>query len=120
MPTINQIIEKVDRIKPNVYDEQTKAGWLYQLDGRISKEIMKQDPPQQYSYPQDGDRELLVPFPFDGMYEHYMMAMIDYNNAEYGKYNNAMSMYNECFDSFAKAYQREHRPAHSGGFKNVL
>ena len=40
MPTINEVIERNDKIKPNTYEEQTKADWLYRLDGRISKEIM--------------------------------------------------------------------------------
>lgn len=120
MPTINQIIEKTDRVKPNVYDEQTKADWLCRLDGRISRQVMMQDPPQQYRYPEDGDKELLAPFPFDDMYVHYLFAMIDYTNKDYGDYNNAMVMYNNVFEDFAKAWQREHLPEHSGGFKNVL
>ena len=120
MPTINQVIERVDKVKPNVYDESAKAEWLHRLDGRISREILKQDPPQQYEYPEDGDKELLVPYPYDDMYDYFMQAMIDYNNREYGNYNNALAMYNESFTSYAKLYQRENMPKSSGWFKNLI
>ena len=120
MATINEVIEKVDKIKPNVFDENQKAEWIYRLDGRISKEVLKEEPPRQYIYPEDADNELLVPHPYDDMYVFFLQAMIDYNNEEYGKYNNAMAMYNEAFNSYAKLYQRENMPKSSGGFKNLL
>lgn len=120
MPTINQVIERVDAIKPNTYEPEAKAEWLFRLDGRISREVMKVNPPQQYRYPEDGDKELLVPHPYDDIYDYFMGAMIDYYNKEFGEYNNAMTMYNEAFSSYAKLYQRENRPESSGGFKNVL
>lgn len=118
--TINKVIERVDRVKPNVYDEQTKAEWLYRLDGRISREILKEDPPQRYVYAEDGDKELLVPHPYDDLYDYYMMAMIDYSNQEYGSYNNALLMYNEAFWAYAKLYQRENLPKSAGRFNNLL
>ena len=74
MPSINEVIERNDKIKPNSFDETTKADWLYRLDGRISKEIMHTEPPVQYTYPEDGDKELLVPFPFDAVYDFYLHA----------------------------------------------
>ena len=120
MATINEIIEKVDKTKPNVFDENQKAEWIYRLDGRISREIFNETPPQQYIYPEDGDKELLVPHPYDDIYVFYLQALIDYSNEEYNKYNNAITMYNEAFASFAKLYQRENMPKASGGFKNVI
>ena len=120
MPTINQVMERVDKIKPNVYDENTKAEWLHRLDGRISREILKHDPPQKYTYPEDGDKELLVPYPYDDIYNYFMQAMIDYSNGEYANYNNALTMYNEAFSSYAKLYQRENMPKSAGRFKNLF
>ena len=42
MPTINEVIERVERIKPVVnIDDQDKARWLIELDGRILREIIQ-------------------------------------------------------------------------------
>lgn len=120
MPTINEVIERNDKIKPNTYDEQTKAEWLYRLDGRISKEVMLCEPPAHYIYPEDGDKELLVPFPNDAIYDHYLQAMIDYTNKEFGTYNNAMMMFNEAYEAFAKQYIRENVPPSFYNFRNVM
>lgn len=117
--TINEVIEKVDKVKPNTYDENTKAEWIYELDGRVSSDIMLQNPPQKYEYPEDGDRELLVPFPYDEMYKHHVMARIHYQNKEYGDYNNALMMFTSIYDDYAKWYIRNNRPEKVGGFTNM-
>ena len=110
MPTLNEVITRIDKVKPNTYDEQTKAEWIYRLDGRISKEIMHSEPPMHYIFPEDADKELLVPFPNDDIYDFFLQAMIDFNNREIASYNNAMTMFNEAFESFAKAYIRDNVP----------
>lgn len=120
MSTINQIIERVDAVKPNAYSEEQKAEWIHNLDGRISREILKENPPQKYMYPEDGDRELLAPYPHDSMYDYYVRAMIDFANKEYNSYNKSVILYNEAFEAYAKLYQREHMPKSKGGFKNLI
>jgi len=120
MPTINEVIERNDRVKPNAYSEQEKAGWLYRLDGRISSEIMHIEPPVQYQYPENGDKALLVPEPYDVVYDYYVQAMIDYYNKEYNSYNNAMIMYNDAVQNYAKYYIRENQPKSYYNFRNVL
>lgn len=120
MPTINEVIERNDKIKPNTYEEQTKADWLYRLDGRISKEIMHCEPPVHYTYPQDGDKELLVPFPNDAIYDYYLQAMIDFTNKEYDTYNNTILMFNEAMDAYAKQYMRENVPPTFYNFRNIM
>lgn len=120
MPTINEVIERTDRVKPNAYDDSTKADWLYRLDGRISKEIMHMDPPVRYIYPEDGDKELLVPFPNDEIYDYYLQAMIDYSNKEFGTYAKSMRMFNSAMDSYARQYIREHLPASFYNFRNIM
>ncbi len=120
MPTINEVIERNDKIKPNTYEAQTKADWLYRLDGRISKEIMHSEPPMHYIYPEDGDKELLVPFPNDAIYDYYLQAMIDFTNREYTTYNNSILMFNEAMDAYAKQYMRENVPPSFYNFRNVM
>ena len=120
MPSINEVIERVDKVKPNVYDEEQKAEWLARLDGRISREILKMRDPIKYIYPEDGDKELLVPYPYDDMYDYFLKAMIDFENGEIDSYNNSLAMYEESFNSYVKLWQRENMPKSAGRFKNHM
>jgi len=40
MPSINEIIERVERVKPCDYDDETKAAWLMELDGKLWAEAI--------------------------------------------------------------------------------
>ena len=33
MPSINEVIERVNRSRPDAIDDETKAAWLLELDG---------------------------------------------------------------------------------------
>lgn len=64
---------------------------------------------KQYSYPDDMDKELLIPAPYENLYTLYIEAKIDYYNHEYANYNNAAMMFEGQFGEYKKAYIREHR-----------
>ena len=34
MPSINEVIERVNRARPDAIDDETKAAWLLELDGQ--------------------------------------------------------------------------------------
>ena len=118
--TVSQAIARTDRLKPNSYAYPDKLQWLSQLDGRVRKEIIDTHEGGNdtafvpYSERERGDRELLIPAPYDESYIHYLSAQIDYFNGEYERFNNANSMFESTFSAFRNAYNREH-PAKSGG-----
>lgn len=112
MATVNKVIERVDSIKPNAYNEETKFKWLSDLDGMVRRLVFEETEYEPYEYPRDADAELLIPAPFEDCYVLYMEAMIDFENREYGNYNNVMLMFNSKFDEYKKAYIREHEPKH--------
>lgn len=58
----------------------------------------------------DLNTELLVPEPFDEMYLRWLESQIDYYNGEYGKYNNAIVMYNAAYEAYRNEYNRTHMP----------
>lgn len=119
--TINLAIAKIDAIKINAYDDPTKASWISELDGKILLEVHKAESADdaKYVYPTDGDENLLVPFPYDNIYELYLGAMIDFNNKEFGNYNNSMTMFNTAFDEYKKYYKRTHTSTGQENFKYV-
>lgn len=110
MTTINKVIERVDAVKPNTFDEEMKTAWLAQLDGMIQKIVMQKDELIEYKYPEDMDRELLVPFPFEDIYVLWLSSKIDFQNQDYDEYNNSAEAFNNLFADFKKAYIREHMP----------
>ena len=107
--TPNKVIEIVDGIKPNSYDEEMKLRWINELDGTVKRLVIQDKEFIPYEYPEDMDRELLIPAPFDSLYSLYLQAMIDYQNKEYGNYNNFASMFETRFSDYKKAYIRENR-----------
>lgn len=107
--TANKAIEIVDSIRPNAYSEEQKFSWINTLDGMVQRLVIQADKVNEYAYPDDMDRELLIPAPFDNCYELYLCAMIDYYNREYANYNNSVMMFEARFAEYKKAYIREHR-----------
>ena len=107
--TVNKAIEIIDGLRPNAYGEEDKFRWINELDGKVQKLVMQNDTITQYAYPDDMDKELLIPPPFDDVYVLYLESMIDYYNREYGNYNNSATMFETRFSEYKKAYIREHR-----------
>lgn len=106
--TPNKVIEYVDTIRPNAYGEEVKLRWMSELDSMVQRLVYQNDGCVTYTYPDDMDKELLIPPPFDGTYALYLESMIDYYNREYGNYNNSAMMFEARFAEYKKAYIREH------------
>lgn len=112
--TVTEVLQKVDELEPNQYDDRQKAHWLSLLDGQIFEEIIKthEDPIREsFSGYTDFGEEMLVPFPYgEELYTWYLQAMIAAENAENDKYDQMMSMYNSVFTQFSNWYNRTHQP----------
>ncbi len=114
--TIIEAINKVDVLKPNNYTQSQKVRWLSNLDGIIKKEIIDTHKGGEgivfNGYDDDTPIEtaLLVPNPYDDLYIKWLEAQIDYNNAEYGKYNNSVTAYNTAYSAFERYYNRHNMP----------
>lgn len=119
MASMNEVIEQVDRLKPNVYSEEDKYAWINRLEGLVSIQVMGVEVPE-YSLPDDADTPLLVEHPFDDIYVLYVSAMIDYHNREYNNYNNAVLMFQERFDQFKAWYIRNNPHSKARNFRNVM
>mgnify|MGYP003304877758 CR=1 FL=1 len=107
--TPNKVIELVDSVKPNSYDEEMKFRWINELEGIVKRQVIQEDEYIPYLYPQEMDRELVVPIPYDNVYCLYVEAMIDYYNKEYQNYNNSVAMFEARFTDYKKDYIRRHQ-----------
>ena len=107
--TPNKAIEIVDRLKPNSYSEEDKLRWINELDGMAQRLVIQTDNINQYSYPEDMNKELLIPAPFDDCYTLFLEAKIDYHNREYANYNNSAMMFEAQYSEYKKAYIRDNQ-----------
>lgn len=115
---IRDVLDQVDTLKPNQFDEAQKIYWLSQLDRRVYLDVIEThekdaDTPRSfagYAPDTDQDTELLVKEPFSDIYRWYLEAMIDLGNGEQGKYQNSMLLFNTAWADFARDYHRKHRP----------
>lgn len=116
-----EAISAVDALKPNTYSQEEKISWLSRVDGLVKGQIVDihkgADAVTFEGYTTDTplDTQLLVPAPYDELYLRYLEAQIDYHNAEYDRYNNAILMFSTIFDDYAKHYIRTHMPLGKGG-----
>lgn len=113
--TVQDAIVQINHLKPSRYDETTIVEWLSDLDGYIYSEIIEghegdHKPPLPYDANQGLEQVLLVPEPYSDIYIKYLSAQIDYANADFGRYNNSMVMYNMALSAFADWYNRTHMP----------
>ena len=114
MPSINEVILRVGKLKPNVIDDDLKAMWLLCLDNQIYREMTSVEHPQGLppkQWPEDGDMPLLVKPPYDKLYDSYLKAMIEFYMREYAEYNNTQEMFASDMTDYRAYYRRKHTPA---------
>lgn len=114
--TIIEAITKVDELKPNGYQKIDKIKWLSMLDSMIKKDIIDTheggDNIEFAGYDESTpiDTKLIAYEPYEELYLVWLESKIDYYNAEYVKYNNAITKHNELYEAFQNDYNRSHMP----------
>lgn len=120
MATMNEVIEYVDGVKPNVYSDEDKAGWISRIDTTFRIDMKGEDKHTRYVFPEDADKELFAVFPYDDLYSLYVMAMIDFHNKDYSGYNNTAMMFAERLDAYKKHYIQYKSYCKAKNFRNVM
>lgn len=94
-------------------DQSVMCRWLSELDGQLSLTLYKTDSIINYQMPGENEESpvLLVPYPWDGMYIHYLEAMCYYTTGDFGRYQNSMAMFNLGEKRFREWCIRMHYPA---------
>ena len=113
MPSINEVLERVGRSRPDAVDDREKAQWLIELDGQLYRTLTSADDPDKTppaAFPEDGDKALLVPAPWDRIYDLYVMAMVEFEMRDYEEYQNTYALFNQAMTDFRAFWRREHVP----------
>lgn len=115
--TLQEAIARADSLMPNQYTEAQKIHWISELEGQAKRELFdwcRDNPAAEFSgYAEDTDPEtvLLIPHPYDGVYVDWLQAQYSYYNAEFTKYGNAQTRFNNSYLTFQAAWIREHGSA---------
>ena len=115
------IIRKVDELEPNQFGADKKLDWLSELDGQIFLELSSvyepcMSQPGRYG---TGEEELLVEEPYaQGVYSHFLQAMMAAENYETGKYNQHITLFDSSYRQYANSVTRMH--THTGMGKTFL
>ena len=114
--TIIEAINRLDKIKPNGYDQSDKVTWLSELDGMVKQEVTDTHEGGEdisftgYDATTPLDTVLLIPSPYDSSYLDWLSAKIDFADGEYARYNNSMTRFNDTFLAFSRFYNRKYMP----------
>ena len=90
--------------------------WLSELDGRLAFELYRAEAWTPYDPTDDTGAELLVPFPWDGLYVHHLAAQTYFANGEYDRYENERTMCERTLADFRAFLQRTQPKRCGGGF----
>ena len=110
MATVNSVIQQAMQLRPDTVPDSIKCRWLSELDGKIMRETMFVNDFTPYSFPKDGDRELVVKSPYDNIYELYIMAMSDFFSGELANYSSSAVLFEQAYSEFRKNYIRNNMP----------
>lgn len=106
--TVNEALQKVKDRKPNAYSDESLNDWLNECEAMVQRELLLTVPKEivQYKFPEDRDKELILPKPYDALYVTYIIMMIQYTQEEYIAYNNTNNMFEEQYKSAQSYYNR--------------
>lgn len=112
---IIEAINQIDDLMRNTYSQNNKLKWLSSIDNLAKMFIDAHEGAEEvtftgYDENTDLQTELLIPAPYDEVYLLWMEAKIHYHNGEYGKYNNAIEVFNTAFEGYKNYYNRTHMP----------
>lgn len=111
MATITEVIKKADELRLNTIRTEQKVAWVAALDGQIAERLGVTAP--THNWP-DEDGELLLPSPYDEVYQLYLCCRIDYYNNETALYGNDKTVYDEALNEALSWWRRGHCPTFSG------
>lgn len=115
---VGEAIERADALRPNPFSLEEKMQWLSELDGKISKHILKRDEFKAYELKDFRETELLAEVPYTDIYLFYLCAMIDFFSRDYGEYNNSIVMFNSLYERYAKKKHSESENKNYSGVRS--
>ena len=106
--TVNEVLAKVKDRKPNAYSDESLVDRLNDCEAMVQRELLLTVPDEiiQYNFPDDRDKELILPRPYDELYVTYIIMKIQFDQEEYTAYNNSQLMFTAQYQDAQGYYNR--------------
>lgn len=120
---IGEAMDGARELMAGAVSDEMLLKWLSALDGQVKMEILDTHEGEHefafrgYGAETDLDTELLIPWPYDEVYRHFLTAQMLFSNGELEEYNAAAARYNERYAAYAAYYNRTHVPKTSGNWR---
>lgn len=121
--TAGELIDKVDLVKVNGFDEELKLSWLNELKAKIKEEVIDTHEKEIYGgeplyhvYDSEADEDLRsnseieMPAAHMDVFEYWLYAKIDLANSDLERYSNSLVIFNNAYSDYKKWYHRNHMP----------
>ena len=110
--SIENVIEKVDEIRPNVFTYQQKKDWICNLEYRIIEfKNLYSDTLVDFNFENEDNPTLCLDKDNIDIYVFYLLSMMCIATTDIAMYNNYTSIFNKLYDIWQKKYRREHIPS---------
>ena len=111
MPTLQEVLTRIDKDKINSQDEPKKTQWINEVNKIVHTRIhCSSEDYQELVFPDSNTQELVVGTPYDNMYDYYVYSMLDMLNMEFQSYNNYRDLFNKAYEDYHKYYRRNNMP----------
>lgn len=115
--TIQEALDQVDELKPNMMSRRLKIKYLSEIEQLIHGEIvMKHEHTEEqeikpvYTEDSDAGTELIIPDPYSMLYVYWLMTKVDIQNQEDMRYNIDRAYFENSYETMSDWYTREHLP----------
>ncbi len=97
MKTVSEVLEEINKFKPNALSQNELVGFIDDLESEIVLNVFLED---EYVNITSMDRELVTPNPYYRIYKEYLIAMIDNYNEDTESYSLSSRVFNETMKEF--------------------
>ena len=106
--TVNEVLARVKDRKPNAYSDESLVDRLNDCEAMVQRELLLTVPDEiiQYNFPDDRDKELILPRPYEELYVTYIIMKIQFDQEEYTAYNNSQLMFTAQYQDAQGYYNR--------------
>lgn len=115
--TIQEALDLLDEMKPNMMSRKTKIKFLQEIEQLIHEEILMKHAhlPWQaimptYSEDTDPGTKLLAPDPYSMVYVYWLMSKVDIMTQEDGRYNIDRMQFEQAYQTLNDWWNRKFVP----------